>query len=221
LLFWNTAIASASVRKAENWSGGKSNREEKLRHYGTRAVLIGATLCWCVTATGSYGAETVIGGGSARSCYEAAQFNGPPQQGVATCSDALEAGTLGLADRAATLVNRGILKVRIFDYLGALKDYNTGLTIRADLAEAYVDRGAVLIMIKRYDDAIADLSKGIALGTDEPYIAYYDLGLVRERKGDVSGACADYRQAVALQPDFTLASNQLNICSTREKAKPS
>lgn len=184
-------------------------------------ILAGVALSCCTWVAASHAAETVLADGAAHSCYEAAQFNANARDGVAACTAALDANSLTLADRAATLINRGILKSRLPNYRSALVDYDQGLALRPDLAEAYVDRGAVLIMLKRYDDAIADLSKGIALGSRELQVAYYDRGLVRERTGDLTGACADYRQAVALQPDFTQASGQLGICPKVEKAKPS
>ena len=74
-------------------------------------------------------------------------------------------------------------------------------------------------MLKRYDDAVADLDKGIALNSRELQVAYFDRGLVRERLHDLKGACADYRQALVLRPDFTLASGQLGICPKQDEIK--
>jgi len=115
-------------------------------------------------------------------------------------------------DRAATFINRGILRERLADFVDALEDYNAGLALRPDLADAYIDRGAVFIKMSRYADAIADLNRGITMGTQSPHIAYYDRGVARERTGDPKGACADYRQAATLQPNFTLAKDLFAIC---------
>ena len=191
-----------------------------MRTNAMSAAFVGAILFCCAAVTDSQGAETVLGDGAPHGCYEAAQFNGSPRDGIAACSAAIDSNALTLADRAATFVNRGILKIRIADFSGALEDYDAGLILNPDLAEAYVDRGAALIMIKRYGDAIADLSKGISLGTQDMHVAYYDRGIVRERKGDLVGACADYRQALALKPDFALASVQLDICPRPPDTKP-
>lgn len=191
-----------------------------MKRYGMLSALLGAAAFLCAGMTVSHAAITVLGEGASHDCFEAAEFSGPPKQGIDTCTAALDAGSLDVTDRAATLVNRGILKARLGEYLDALDDYNAGIKLDANLAEAYVDRGAALIMTKRYNEAVADLSKGIALGTHDPQIAYYDLGLVRERTGDIAGACDDYRQAVAIRPDFVLASSQLDICHPAPHGKP-
>ncbi len=183
-----------------------------MRHCGTLTALLAAALVCGVIATPSHGAATVIGDGAPRLCFEAAQFKRLTREGIASCTHALNSDLLDHVDRAATFVNRGILKMRLSDFEGALDDYDAGLDLSPNLAEAFLNRGAVLIMMKRYDDAIADFSKAIALGTQEPQIAYYDRGLVYERIGDLTGACADYRQALTLQPNFVLASDRLDIC---------
>ena len=83
-----------------------------------------------------------------------------------TCTFALEQTTLSVRDRAATYVNRGILRARKDDADGALADYDRGLAMDAALAEGYVDRGAVMIVLRRYDDAVAEIDKGISLGAN-------------------------------------------------------
>jgi len=102
-----------------------------------------------------------------------------------------------------------------------MSDYNAGLAIRPDLADAYVDRGAVLIKMGRYSDAVADLSKGITLKSESAHVAYFDRGQARERMGDLDGACSDYRQALALQPDYDAARWRTDICNLQPKRKPS
>jgi tetratricopeptide (TPR) repeat protein len=154
-------------------------------------------------------AITVLGDSLAHNCFEAAEFGGSPNEGISTCNDALNGSALSTKDRAATLINRGILKSRNDDADGALNDYNRGLTIDGDLGEGYVDRGATFIVLRRYDDALTDINKGIALGAASPEIAYYDRAIVDEALGDLRGAYRDYKKAVDLQPDFPLATEQL------------
>jgi len=160
-------------------------------------------------ATGANAAVTVLGGGLAKSCYEAAEFGGEAHSGIITCTSALNDTQLALRDRAATLINRGILRSRTDDADGAMKDYDDGLKIDKTLAEGYVDRGAALLALHRYKEALADLNKGIDMGAREPQIAYYDRAIVNEALGDIRGAYEDYKKAVELQPDFTLAVQEL------------
>lgn len=170
----------------------------------------GALSLGLLAASQAHAAVTVLGAGLAQSCYEAAEYGGNPRDGIVTCTTALDDIALTKSDRAATHINRGILRSRAGDHDGALADYNEGLTQVPALAEGYIDRGATYIVMKRYDDAVTDIDKGIALNAKRPHIAYYDRAIAYEALGNVRGAYEDYKKAVALQPDFTLASEQLS-----------
>jgi len=155
-------------------------------------------------------AVTVLGNGVAHSCFEFAEYGGNTTDGIATCSFALEQETLSVRDRAATFVNRGILRSRKDDAEGALADYDRGLAMDASLGEGYVDRGAAMIALRRYDDAVSDISKGLTLGTNRPQIAYYDRAIADEALGNIRAAYEDYKKAAEIQPDFQLALDQLS-----------
>jgi tetratricopeptide (TPR) repeat protein len=173
-------------------------------------AALGALGMAALVSQAAHAAVTVIGGNNlARSCYEAAEFGGNPTDGVAVCSDALKQDTLPLKDRAATLINRGILLSRTDDAEAAIADYDRGLMIDATLGEGYVDRGAALIILKRYDEALQALNKGIDLGSSQLQVAYYDRAIVQEALGNVRRAYEDYKMAVQIEPDFALATAQL------------
>jgi tetratricopeptide (TPR) repeat protein len=173
-------------------------------------VLIGVGAIGCLAALPSQAAVTVLGNNTlAQSCYQAAEFGGDPAPGIETCTFAVQNEPLTAADKAATYVNRGILRSRSGNPQGALEDYNLGLSIDGDLGEGYVDRGATYIVLQRYDDALADINKGIDMGAHRPQIAYYDRAIVHEAMGDIRAAYQDYKKAVELAPDFTLATEQL------------
>jgi tetratricopeptide (TPR) repeat protein len=155
-------------------------------------------------------AVTVIGHGLGAACYQAAEFGADPHAAIDTCTMALEQEPLAPSDRAATYVNRGILRARTGDSETALDDYNRGLTLDAALGDGYVDRGTVYILLQRYDEALKDINKGIEIGAHKPHIAYYDRAIVDEAMGNVRAAYLDYKKAVELEPDFTLASEQLS-----------
>jgi tetratricopeptide (TPR) repeat protein len=163
----------------------------------------------CLAASGAGAAVTVLGNGAAHSCFEFAEFGGNTTDGTTTCAFALEQTTLAVKDRAATFVNRGILRARRNEPEDALADYDKGISLNPLLGEAYVDRGAVMIVLKRYDDALIDLDKGISLGANRPQIAYYDRAIVDEALGNIRAAYEDYKKAAEIQPDFTLATEQL------------
>ena len=169
------------------------------------------TAAFAATSFGSHamGAVTVLGNGLGASCYQAAEFGIDPKTSIRTCTLAIEQEPLSLSDRAATYVNRGILRSQVGDQDGALSDYNQGIGLDANHGEGYIDRGATYIVLQRYDDALNDLNKGIAMGAHKPHIAYYDRAIVDEAMGNVRAAYQDYKKAVELQPDFALASEQL------------
>jgi len=179
----------------------------KLRHLIASAAAIAAI--GIATSLPASAAVTVLGQGIAQNCYRAAEFNTDADAGIADCTTALNEEALTQTDRAATYVNRGILRARNGDADAALADYDNGLRINPQLAEGYVDRGATYIAMKRYQDALTDIDKGLSLGTKKAYIAYYDRAIAREALGDIKGAYEDYKQAVELAPDFALAIQQL------------
>src|SRR6476659_348839 len=66
-----------------------------------------------VLASGSANvAVTVIGNGLGANCYKMAEFGGDPARGVQICTLAIEQESLSVSDRAATYINRGILRSR-------------------------------------------------------------------------------------------------------------
>ena len=172
-----------------------------------KLIVIGSVAA--LAATQAHSAVTVLGNGVARSCFEYAEFGGDPQNGIQSCTFAIDQTPLSVRDLAATYINRGILRSRTEDTEGAMADYNKGLKLNADLGEGYVDRGAVWIVLHRYDEALADINKGISLNANRLQIAYYDRAIVEEAVGNLRGAYEDYRKATEIQPDFTLAQQQL------------
>jgi len=172
-------------------------------------LAISAALAAMAFSSHTQAAVTVLGNGLGASCYQAAEFGIDPKSSIQTCTLAIEQEPLSLTDRAATYVNRGILRSQVGDQDGALADYNHGISMDANHGEGYIDRGATYIVLQRYDDALNDLNKGIAMGAHKPHIAYYDRAIVDEAMGNIRAAYQDYKKAVELQPDFSLASEQL------------
>jgi tetratricopeptide (TPR) repeat protein len=167
--------------------------------------IVGLAMCASLNARA---AVTVLGPGPAQECFRIAEYGGDVHEGIARCSFALNTA-LSTVDRAATFVNRGVLKLSLHQSEQALADINTGISIAPDLGDAYVDRGAVGIALGRYDDALADLNKGIALGPHRPQVAYYDRAIIYEQQGDIRSAYYDYKKALEIAPDFAPAAEEL------------
>ncbi len=172
------------------------------------ATALAASAMALVTTHADAGAITVLGPGPAQTCYQAADEGRSAGDYLTYCDQAL-AGQLTPHDRAATYINRGVLKLSLTEVNGAQDDFNAGIALNDQLGEAYVDRGATLIMQKRYKEAIDDIDRGLALGSKQAHLAYFDRAMANESLGNMRAAYDDYRQALIIDPTFTLASDEL------------
>jgi tetratricopeptide (TPR) repeat protein len=165
-----------------------------------------AALAWA----GSAGAAvTVLGGGMAKQCSEAALSGESAIRFETLCTMALDAEMLSLRDRAGTFVNRGILKLRRKEFAAAQFDFNRAIQTKPDLGEAYVNRGAAAVGARRFADGLVDLNKAIELGVEEPEKAYYNRALAYEGLDDMKAAYFDYRKAQELKPDWDAPGREL------------
>lgn len=127
---------------------------------------------------------------------------------MAACDAALK-NDLSQTAIAGTLVNRGLLKAAAHDDVGAIADFDAGLSHDANLSAGYMSRGAVLLRSGRYDTARADFDRAIALGAPDLHIAYFNRGSAEEAAGNKLAAYHDYRKAQQLAPNFEPASLEL------------
>jgi tetratricopeptide (TPR) repeat protein len=152
---------------------------------------------------------TVIGGGMAEACWRAVKAGEADQAVLETCTYAIEQESLRRRDRAGTLVNRGIVQLRMRSLKNALADFNKAQDINPAIGETYVNRGAVLIMMDRYPEALEDIERGMTIGVEEPQKAYYNRAIAKEGVEDMRGAYFDYLKAAELDPAWTLPQTQL------------
>lgn len=174
-------------------------------------LLIGFALLASNTANAQI---TVLGKGVEHTCFERVVSGsiqtGARKKDIAVCDKALKASHVSHRDRIATYVNRGILLMHSGDYEKSLADLDKAAKMDPDLGNIYINRGATLIFLDRYDEAIADLSKAIELNTSDLHAAYYNRALAYESKDDLNSAYFDLKEALKLNPDFTLAEEQLS-----------
>jgi tetratricopeptide (TPR) repeat protein len=164
------------------------------------ALCAGAAVAGWAGAAGA--AVTVLGGGMAKECSQAALSGESASKYEALCTMALDAELLSQRDRAGTYVNRGILKLRRKEFASAMFDFNRAIETKPDLGEAYVNRGAAQVGSRRYADGLADLNKALALGVEEPEKAYYNRALAYEGLDEVKAAYFDYQKALELNPTW-------------------
>lgn len=164
-------------------------------------------------------ANTTVGQTPAADCFNAAQTvsrsgNALPdvlnRQALARCTEALSVSNrMNAKDRTATLVNRGTIESASGDVTASLADYDAALAMNPKMAEIYIDRGTALMRAARYEDARTSFNQAVALGGTNTYIAYLNRAMAEEKSGNINGAYQDYKQAVALAPDYQPAKNEL------------
>jgi len=170
--------------------------------------LIGAAAV--LAAGGPAGAAVMVfGGGLAEDCSHAA-FAGKSDPGsILTCSLALGGEDLDKTDRAGTLINRGVMKLRRLAFEAARADFDASIALIPTVGEAWVNLGAVSVGERRYQVALDDLNTALKLGVKEPEKAYFNRALAYEGLDDEKSAYLDYQQALALKPDWSLPKHEL------------
>ena len=138
-----------------------------------QAVVVSAEAV-AVSAQAVAVSAAVIGNGYARSCFDAAATKRPLREALRLCDSALLDQALTLNDRAATLVNRGIINMQAQKTDAALADYDAAIRLAPDNAEAWINKGIALVQIgNRDDEAVVLLTEGIARGPKQLAVAYY------------------------------------------------
>jgi tetratricopeptide (TPR) repeat protein len=170
-----------------------------------------STLALCIAAFAfaqpASAATIVVGVNSyAHSCYNAAVAGDAAQ--IAICNQALSE-VLTPRDRAATLINRSALKIEVGDYQGGLADCENSIRHFNTLGEAYLNRGVALRALGRNQEAIEALNQSIEVGLLRPQLAYYDRAMAEEDIGKIADAYHDYKTALELAPNFSLAAEQV------------
>ena len=139
--------------------------------------------------------------------------------------------------RSAAYYNKGLKKVELQDYSGAIADFTEAIRLAPDAA-AYNNRGVVKNILKDYSGAIADFTEAIELNEkikitkdDWPIITfkdggsigdidcdyYYNRGMARYKLQDYSGAIADYTEAIRIEPGYAKAYNNRGIAKVKLK----
>lgn len=157
----------------------------------------------------AHAASTVYGAGPAQACFEAALHGRTDITALNDCDTAIMGGELNARDRAATTVNRGVVRLQRREARLALADFDNAIAWRPELGEAYVNRGAALIRLGDYNGAIASINKGLELGSEDPQEAYFNRAVANEKLDNLPAAYADYRKALELKPDWALAQSEL------------
>jgi tetratricopeptide (TPR) repeat protein len=155
------------------------------------------------------GAVMTVGGPLSKLCYESALAKDGRDSSLDSCTRALQEEALDPMDRAATLVNRGILNMARHRDLEADADFNQALTIDDRLSDAWLNKGFLRIREGNGRDALPLLQKGMDRGARRQALAIFARGVAYEQMGDFRSAYADLRRAHQLEPGWDLPSQFL------------
>lgn len=98
-------------------------------------------------------------------------------------------------------LRRGLAKVGLSLYEGAIHDCNETLILKQDCYEAYYLRGLAKVSIDHYEESIQDFGEAIRLRQDY-YSAYYFRGIAMMRLDRHEEAIHDFDNAVRLKQDY-------------------
>ncbi|MCP5410984.1 MAG: hypothetical protein H6924_02415 [Alphaproteobacteria bacterium] len=145
---------------------------------------------------------------AARVCTSVAAQGGDLADGLRHCNTALS--DPNMTQRAALLVNRGIIQGRMDNRAAALNDYNAALAIDPRMGDAYVNRAALYVAEKNHAAARADIAQALQLGAHNLHVAYYARAVMEDEAHNYPAAYQDYKKALELKPDYAPAARELS-----------
>ena len=191
-----------------------SNRIVLIHHINNRLgyrLLLGvvgmSAFTACVTNSASNGNRAVA---AANGCYDAANGQMPAGPGAALCNAALAAPGLPNTLHAATLVNRGVLHMKVNAHAAAMADYDAAIAEMPNLADAYINKGILLVQIGNRDaEAVAVLTAALDHNPGKPELVYYHRANAYEALGRLRDAYDDYAEAAQIAPGWAEPITQL------------
>ena len=145
---------------------------------------------------------SVIGSSFGRDCYLSATTGGASEEDIHTCRQALTMERLGDRDRAATLVNLGIILTHAARHDEAISSFDAAEKINPQLTEAMINRGNSYIHQREFGLAIEEYDRSLALGTSRRAEVFANRGLAHEYVADYPSAAMDYACALAHRDGF-------------------
>lgn len=155
------------------------------------------------------GIITLADNSMARDCYAYAEQRESRREALSICSRALQMEPLDVENRAATLVNRGVIRMLHKDYAGAESDFDAALTLDPSQADAWLNKGFLRLRTGDGSAALPMLEKALQLRARRPALAYFARGIAHEQTGNVRAAYADLTRARDLEPGWSMPAEAL------------
>ena len=143
-------------------------------------------------------------------CYAFAELRETRPEALSICSRALESEPLDAEDRAATLVNRGVIRMARQDLQGAESDFDAALELDSAQADAWLNKGFLRLRVGDGSEALPYLEKALELRARRPALAYFARGIAHEQAGNIRAAYADLNRARDLEPGWSMPAEALS-----------
>lgn len=169
-----------------------------------KSLVFAAGIATVLIPSAASAAVVTMGGPLSKLCYEAATSNDARDSAIDGCTRSLQEEALGPDDRAATLVNRGIVYMARRRDVEADTDFNAALALNDRLSDAWLNKGFLRIRQGNGRDALPMVEKGMETGARREALAIFARGVAYEQMGDFRSAYADIKRAHDLEPRWSL-----------------
>jgi tetratricopeptide (TPR) repeat protein len=142
-------------------------------------------------------------------CFGFAERRDSHPDALTICSRALQLEPLDEQNRAATFVNRGVLRMIHKHYSAAERDFDSALAIDAAQSDAWLNKGFLRLRTGDGSAALPYLEQAMKLRMRRPALAYFARGIAYELSGDVRAAYADLNRARDMEPGWAMPAEAL------------
>ncbi|MDX2098405.1 MAG: tetratricopeptide repeat protein [Leptolyngbyaceae cyanobacterium bins.59] len=146
--------------------------------------------------------------------------NPPPPTPVESVPIATAPDPALIQEKVKEMINQGVQKAASNDHWAAISKFNQAVRLDGNHAIAYYNRSLSYLKLNYGEEALQDCCKAIQLNPSYAK-AYNCRGNIRKQRGDLRGACADYQQALEIDPNFSGARQNLEKVQARLQAKTS
>lgn len=145
-----------------------------------------------------------LGGPLAVHCYEAALERDTSVNASAVCDRSLREESLDREDRAATLVNRGVLHMIRGELGAASQDFDAAMALDPSSPDAPLNKGFLYLRQGQGSEAVPLLNEAMERRARRQALALFARGIAHEQTGNFKAAYADLVRARDLEPEWSM-----------------